>query len=144
MTPTSLKSFVQLGALLAVLAAAGILATTTSTLSGPQVFAMIGFIAGGTAVAGGLALTSPTTSLIPHLVLILAVLALTVALAVKHVFGSTEVDGVFTFILGGGAVGAGSGIITAKVTAATLPPPPVGVPTHAVAVEHPPEEGTTP
>lgn len=133
MTLTPLeRSLLQLGAVLVVLAAAGVLAIVTNTITGVQVYAMITVIAGGTAVAGGLALTPEPANLIPHLVLIAAVLGLTVALAVEKVFGSTEVIGVFGFILGGGALGAGSTIVASKVAAAAAahvpPPPPIVVP----------------
>jgi hypothetical protein len=117
MTPT-VKAFLQLSAVLVVLAAAGVLAVTTATLSGTEVYALVGFIAGGTAVAGGIALTATPANVIPHIILILAVLGLTIAMAEKSVFGNAEVTGVFTFIVGGGVLGAGSNIITTKLAKA--------------------------
>ena len=126
------KSLLQLAAVLAVLSAAGVLATVTTTLTGTQVYAMVTVIAGGTAVAGGLALSATPANMLPHLLLIAAVLGLTIALAVQHVFGSTEVTGVFGFILGGGALGAGSNIVATKIAAANAahnpPAPPVVIP----------------
>jgi len=125
MTATQ-RSLLQLASVLVVLAAAGILATVTTTLSGTQVYAIITVVAGGTAVAGGLALSATPSNMLPHLLLIAAVLGLTVALAIEKVFGSTEVLGVFGFILGAGALGAGSNIVATKVAAlqhAPAPPP---------------------
>ena len=97
---TTQRALLQLAAVLVVLAAAGVLATVTTTLSGSEVYGIITVIAGGTAVAGGLALSATPANYLPHLLLIAAVLGLTVALAVEKVFGSTEVVGVFGFILG--------------------------------------------
>jgi hypothetical protein len=132
LSPT-VKAMLQLLAVLAVLAAAGILAVVTTTLTGTEVYAIITVVAGGTAVAGGLALSATPANMLPHLLLIAAVLGLTIALAVEKVFGSTEVVGVFGFILGGGALGAGSNIVATKVAAATHPlPPAVVVPPPAV------------
>jgi hypothetical protein len=130
------KALLQLAAVLAVLAAAGVLATVTTTLSGTEVYGIITVIAGGTAVAGGLALSATPANMLPHLLLIAGVLGLTIALAVEKVFTSTDVVGVFGFILGGGALGAGSNIVATKVAAmqhaqqfalppAVDPPPPV-------------------
>lgn len=97
--------FYQVAVVLALLAAAGVLATVSNVLTGVQVYAIVSVIAGGAAVAGGIALSS-TSNLIPHLILILAVIGLTVAMALEHVFGTVEVTGVFGYILGGGAIGA--------------------------------------
>lgn len=122
-------SMLLVGGILATLAAAGVLACTTSTLTGTQVFGLISVLAGSTAVAGGLSLTGPQPSgsgIIPHLIVILAILGLTVALATRNVFGNTEVVGVFGFILGGGAIGAGSQIMNTKLQTqlnASQPPP---------------------
>jgi hypothetical protein len=134
MTPT-VKTFLQLAAVLVVLAAAGVLAVTTATLSGTEVYALVGFIAGGTAVAGGIALTATPANVIPHIILILAVLGLTIAMAEKSVFGNAEVTGVFTFIVGGGVLGAGSNIITTKLAKANAAhEPPAFAPGHPLEV----------
>jgi hypothetical protein len=123
---TILKPLAVLSAILAILAGAGLLCTVSSTLTGAQVYGLIAFIAGGTAVAGGLSLPSTTTeswvALFPHLVLILSVIALTVCLGLNNTFNGTEVMGVFSFIFGGSAIGAGSTIITTKLAALSGPP----------------------
>jgi hypothetical protein len=138
MTLTALqKSLLQLGAVLAVLAAAGVLAVTTTTLDATQAFGIVGVIAGGTAVAGGIALTATPSNMLPHIVLIAAVLGLMIALAIEGVWGQVEVTGVFTFIIGGGALGAGSSIVTTKVAAAAHNPAPPAAPPVAV-LEVPP------
>jgi len=114
------KKLISMVAVLAVLAAAGVLAALTTTLNGAEVFALLTVIAGGTAVSGGLALGGTTgANLVPHIVLITAVLGLTVALAILKIFDSGEVTGVFGFILGGGAVGAGSSVTSAQDAAVT-------------------------
>jgi hypothetical protein len=137
---TTQRALLQLAAVLVVLAAAGVLATVTTTLSGSEVYGIITVIAGGTAVAGGLALSATPANYLPHLLLIAAVLGLTVALAVEKVFGSTEVVGVFGFILGGGALGAGSNIVATKVAAALHPQQPTPLPPAAMAA---PPQGNT-
>jgi hypothetical protein len=104
---------------LAVLAGAAVMAVVSDTLTGTQVAGFVAIIAGSTAVAGGLTLAGDgnPSDLIPHLVLVLAVIGLTVALALEHVFTSTEVVLIFGFIIGGGGTGAGVGVTTARLNA---------------------------
>jgi hypothetical protein len=116
LTPTQ-KSLLLLAAVLGVLAAVSVLSVLTTTLSGSDVFMVVGAVAGGTAVAGGIALTSTPANVLPHIILILAVLGLMVALALEHVFGTAEVKGTVAFIVGGGIFGAGSNVTTAKAAA---------------------------
>lgn len=116
------------GTVLALLATAAILAVLTTTVTGSEAFGLVAAVSGGTALAGGLAISpaTPTTNLIPHTVLILAVLAMTVALTLQHVWTGVEVTGIFGFITGGGIMGAGSGVAVAegaKVAAAKTPQP---------------------
>lgn len=113
MTPR--QSVLPLVAVLALLAGAALLTVVSKTLTGGDVYGLVTVLAGGTAVAGGLALSSSTANIVPHVVLIVAVVGLTVAMALEHVFGSVEVQGVFEFILGGGSVGAGSNIVTMRL-----------------------------
>ena len=111
-----MKSFLQIGVVLLLLAAAGVLATIGHVLTGGEVYSIVSVLAGGTSLAGGLALSVAPANLYPHLILIAAVIGLTVAMALTHLFGSTAVEGVFGFILGAGVLGAGSNIITKMLT----------------------------
>ena len=129
-SPTQ-QTLIVLTGVLSVLAAAAVLAVfTPSTVSGVQVFGIVTAVASGTAVLGGLALaaTVSPSSAVPHFVLILAVIGLTVALALQHVWGGTEVTGIFGMVVGGGLAGAGVGTVqkanTAKMASAvaTLAP----------------------
>ena len=128
------KSLLLLGAVLGVLAAAAVLSVFSTTLSGSDVFQVVAALGGGTAVAGGIALTSTPANVYPHLILIAAVLGLTVALALEHVFGATEVKGTLAFIIGGGIFGAGSNVTTttkvaqARAEAAAHVPAPDEIP----------------
>lgn len=111
-----LAPYLSVGSVLVVLTAAAVLAVfEPPTMPAAGLYGLVGVIAGGTAVAGGIALTTPSTSTVPHLILIAAVLGLTVAMAVQHIFGHTEVTGVFAFILGGGSVGAGTNVMNTKL-----------------------------
>jgi len=149
-----MKTVASVASILVILAAAGILAAMTTTLDGAQVYTLLAVIAGGTAVSGGLALGGTTsTNLIPHTVLLIAVLGLAVALAMVKVFDSGEVVGVFGFVLGGGAVGAGSVATSTQEAAAAAPAaaPPASVPRALVTAspplkltEQPPVDPLTP
>ena len=128
------KTLLLVVAALAVLAAGGALAVLTGTMSGDQLYGLVAVMAGSTAVAGGLAISSTGTgtNIVPHVVLILGVLGLTVAMALEHVFGATEVAGVFSFVVGGGTTGAVTGAVQAAAARASIeakrhpPAPPPG------------------
>src|ERR1019366_47164 len=107
-----LKSFLQMAVVLLVLAAAGVLATVGHILTGGDVYLLVSALAGGTSLAGGLALSVTPTNLYPHLILISAVIGLTVAMGLTHVFDHTAIQGIFGVIMGAGILGAGTNIFT--------------------------------
>ena len=120
MTPT-IRSAAQTGTILVILAGVAILAYLDH-LTSSDAFSVIMLVGGGTAVAGGIALGStPITGLIPHYILIAAVVAMTVALAIKGVFVPQQTIGVFSLILGAGAFGTGSAAVTTKVALSEVP-----------------------
>ena len=136
------KGAMQILAVLAILAAAGVLAVLSHTVSGAQVYTLVAAVLGGTAVVGGIALNlnSPST-VFPHLFVVLAIIGLTIAMALEHIFTSGEVSGIFGMIIGGGAIGAGSSAVSAKLTAlgrASTPPNPMGPPAAPAAPVSPP------
>ena len=103
--------------ILLALAAVGVLATVAHVLSGSDVMGIVSVFAGGTAIAGGLALGASPTNLYPHLILIAAVIGLTVAMALMHVFVKADVMGTFGFIFGAGIGGALASNVITKVLA---------------------------
>ena len=107
-----MKTLWQVVVILLALAAAGILATVAHILTGTDVFGIVSVLAGATALAGGLALSVTPTNLYPHLVLIAAVIGLTVAMGLTHIFVRADVVGVFGDIFGAGLLGAGANAIT--------------------------------
>ena len=117
--PTNWGSISAIAGVLAVLAGASVMAVVSGTLDGTQVAGLVSIIAGSTAVAGGLTLAGDgkASDLVPHLILILAVIGMTVALALEHVYTSTEVTMILGFIIGGGGTGAGVGVTNAKLNA---------------------------
>ncbi|MDE1904848.1 MAG: hypothetical protein KGH75_00170 [Rhodospirillales bacterium] len=132
-----------------ILAGAGVLATVVTLLSGNEVYGLVMAIGGTTVLAGGIALAGPTTSttFVPHLLLVAAVIALTIAMGIEHVFTSTQVTGVFYLVIGPGIAVAGGTLYAAqirRVAAAFAPPPaPPSPPAPAQAPLGVPEASTT-
>src|ERR1700722_17052295 len=108
------RSLLQMSAVLAVLATGGVLAVITTVLSGAILYGIVMAITSATAVAGGIALSSNPSNLVPHIVMIFAGLGLLVAMSVTQSWGSTKANGIFGSIIGGGALGAGINTINAK------------------------------
>jgi hypothetical protein len=84
-------------------------------LNGLEAYGMLMAVTTATAVSGGGILSGPTsnTNLLPHLLLILGILAMTTALGLQHVFTDGEVTGVFAGLFGGGIFGSGVTVVPA-------------------------------
>jgi hypothetical protein len=119
---TVIKTYAQLGVILAILAAASVLAVINNTITGSQAYDTLVLIGTATAVSGGYVLASPVpnSQLGPHLIITLAAIGMATGLGLEHVWDSGQIQGVFSTVLGGGVAG-----VIAGNTAAN-PPPPTG------------------
>lgn len=94
---------------LALLASVAVL-TISNVITANDAYGFLGLVIGATAVAGTIVLSGPQDNsyLIPHVVILLAVLAFAVILGAKGYFTGTEIVGIFTVLIGGGSLAVGS------------------------------------
>lgn len=121
------KSLPQTISALAILAVIGTLGAT-GHLNSTQVNTMLLALIGAIGVSGALVLGSPAPNInaLPHIILAVFVLGLTVALSLLNILSNAEVFGILGVIVGGGLFAGGSTVNTTPV--------PMTVPT--LATEH--------
>jgi hypothetical protein len=102
------KAIPQMALAMGILAAVTVLAATNH-LASTETYGVVALILGvvGTAAAGILASPVANASAAPHLLIVLAVIGSVVAMGALGKFDSSQIQGVFAVILGGGAVGTG-------------------------------------
>ena len=105
---------------------------STKTITGTQATSVILFLITATAVAGTITLVGPSSNvnLIPHLVIILAIIAAATVLGIRNTLTGAEVTNVIGALLGGGTIGVGFNIFGSQMRAyvASVPPPTQGPP----------------
>lgn len=96
--------------LLAMVGILGVVGTMTST----EVSSVTLFLISATGVAGTVILIGPQsdTNLLGHLSVYLAVIGLTTAMGVTHVFTDGDVENIISALLGAGSLVAGIGVVT--------------------------------
>src|ERR1700676_3197319 len=107
--PTYLKSAPQIALALALLALAGALGAR-HTLSAADSFSIVMAVLGAVGISGGIILGSatPNTSLVTHLIILMAALAVVTALGVIGIYSSQQILSVVALAIGGGAWAAGN------------------------------------
>lgn len=111
-----LKSNAILWVVLALLAGLATLAVEGTTVTGPYLLTIVLALASGVALLGGIVLGSPVPNgqTFPHLIFVVAVIGLTVAMALEHVWTADQVQYVVGAIIGGGLAGFGSTVTTSS------------------------------
>jgi hypothetical protein len=107
--------------ILVLLASVGFNATVGShpPLSGADALGFLLFLITATGVAGTVILldaSTPNTNLIPHLIVVLAIIVFTTVLGYLSVFNDTDIGGVYTALLGGGTLAFGISVVTPTTT----------------------------
>jgi hypothetical protein len=94
-------------------------------VTGPYLLTIVLALASGVALLGGIVLGSPVPNgqTFPHLIFVVAVIGLTVAMALEHVWTADQVQYVVGAIIGGGLAGFGSTVTTSSPASSTVPPP---------------------
>ena len=128
---TFLKAQGLLFIALAILAATSVLAVVGKPpiFTGTDAYGILMAALGAVGVlAGGVVGSSstPNSALAPHVVFVLAAVAMCVALGIQNVFTSTQVDGVFLAFLGGSVAGVAGSVINGPTPIPEAPTTSVG------------------
>ncbi len=100
--------------------------TVDGVLTSVMALGVLSLIVGATAVAGTIVLSGPqpNTDLVPHLVILLAIIGFVTALGAKGYFDGSDIVAIFGVLIGGGSVGLGSVNPTPAGIAKFFSPPP--------------------
>ena len=117
------KSLPKLAFVLAILGSVAWL-TAEGVTTANDAMGFLSLVIGATAVAGTIVLAGPTSNanLIPHVVVLIAILGFVTAMGLLGIFTGTEIVAVLGVMIGGGSVGYGS------VNPTPVPPTPVETP----------------
>ena len=102
--------------------------TAEGVITGNDAMGFISLIVGATAVAGTILLSgqTPNVNLIPHLVIMVAIIGFATAMGLLGIFTGTNIVAILGVMIGGGTVGFGS---VNPTPVAPTPIQPVPVPT---------------
>ena len=126
MNPKDLLSALPKIVLVLALLAGSAVLTVQGVITANDAYGFLGLVVGATAVAGTIVLSDANQSnsnLLPHVVIVLAIMGYTVALGSSGYFSGTEIVGIFSVLIGGGSLAMGT--TTSTPTAAKIVPAPI-------------------